>query len=67
MTHAVDRMLADIRTLAPDIPSRAANIEAARQMPRDLVDKLKEIGLYRVFVPKKARAAWNWIFRKESG
>jgi indole-3-acetate monooxygenase len=52
MTNAVDHMLAEIRKLAPEIPSRAAEIETARRMPPDLVDKLKEIGLYRMFVPR---------------
>ena len=53
MTKAVDHMLAEIRKLASEIPSRAAEIEAARRMPSDIVSKLKEIGLYRMFVPKK--------------
>jgi indole-3-acetate monooxygenase len=52
MTNTVDHMLAEIRKLAPEIPSRAAEIEAARRMPPELVDKLKEIGLYRMFVPR---------------
>ena len=52
MTKAVDHMLAEIRKLALEIPSRAAEIEAARRMPPELVDKLKEIGLYRMFVPR---------------
>jgi alkylation response protein AidB-like acyl-CoA dehydrogenase len=52
MTNAVDHMLAEIRKLAPEIPSRAAEIKTARRMPPDLVDKLKEIGLYRMFVPR---------------
>jgi hypothetical protein len=52
MTNAVDHMLAEIRKLAPEIPSRAAEIKTARRMPPDLVDKLKKIGLYRMFVPR---------------
>jgi indole-3-acetate monooxygenase len=52
MTKAVDHMLAEIRKLASEIPSRAAEIEAARRMPSDIVSKLKEIGLYRMFVPR---------------
>ncbi|MBC8741624.1 flavin-dependent monooxygenase [Paraburkholderia sp. UCT31] len=52
MTHEVDRMLDEIRKLAPSIPSRAAEIEAARRMPPDLVETLKAIGIYRMFVPR---------------
>ena len=52
MTNEVDRMLDEIRKLAPSIPSRAAEIEAARRMPSDLVETLKAIGIYRMFVPR---------------
>ncbi|HKR47239.1 MAG TPA: acyl-CoA dehydrogenase family protein [Paraburkholderia sp.] len=52
MTHEVDRMLDEIRQLAPSIASRAAEIEAARRMPADLVETLKAIGIYRMFVPR---------------
>ena len=45
-------ILAGIRELAPEITARAAEIEAARRIPRDLVDRLKSIGLLRMFVPK---------------
>ena len=51
MTNAVDPMLAEIRKLAPEIASRAAEIEAARRMPPELVEKLKEISLSRVALP----------------
>ncbi|WP_205965724.1 acyl-CoA dehydrogenase family protein [Paraburkholderia guartelaensis] len=52
MTHEVDRMLDEIRKLAPSIRTRAAEIEAARRMPSDLVETLKAIGIYRMFVPR---------------
>jgi len=52
MTDTATRMLDSIRKLALDLPSRAAEIEAARRMPPDLVDKLKSIGVYRMFVPR---------------
>jgi indole-3-acetate monooxygenase len=52
MTDTVERMLADIREFAPGIPARAAEIEAARQMPLDLVEALKTIGVFRMFAPK---------------
>ncbi|WP_321926396.1 acyl-CoA dehydrogenase family protein [Paraburkholderia guartelaensis] len=52
MTHEVDRMLDEIRKLAPIIRTRTAEIEAARRMPSDLVETLKAIGIYRMFVPR---------------
>jgi alkylation response protein AidB-like acyl-CoA dehydrogenase len=45
-------ILAGIRQLAPEIAARAAEIEAARRVPPDLVQRLKAIGLFRMFVPK---------------
>lgn len=52
MTDTLDRMLADIRAFALGIPARAAEIEAARRMPPDLVQALKTIGVFRMFAPK---------------
>jgi alkylation response protein AidB-like acyl-CoA dehydrogenase len=46
-----DRMLADILALAPEI-NRAAEIEAARRIPLDLVEKLKSIGVFRALTPR---------------
>ena len=45
-------ILAGIRELAPEIRERAAEIEAAREIPPDLLDRLKSIGLFRIFVPR---------------
>jgi len=45
-------MLVGIRELAPEITARAAEIEAARRVPPDLVDRLRSIGLFRMFVPR---------------
>jgi alkylation response protein AidB-like acyl-CoA dehydrogenase len=45
-------MLAGIREMAPEIKARAAEIEAERRIPPDLVDWMKSIGLFRMFVPK---------------
>ena len=47
-----ERLLGDIRELAPDITSRAAEIEAGRRMPLDLVEALRSIGVFRIFVPQ---------------
>ncbi|MGY3616274.1 acyl-CoA dehydrogenase family protein [Bradyrhizobium sp. USDA 10063] len=45
-------VLAGIRKLAPEITARAAEIEAARCVPPDLIDRLKSIGIFRLFVPR---------------
>ena len=45
-------ILAEIRKLAPEITARAAEIEAERCVPPDLIDRLKSIGIFRMFVPR---------------
>jgi indole-3-acetate monooxygenase len=45
-------MLLGIRELAPEITERAAEIEAARRLPADLVERLRSIGIFRMFVPR---------------
>jgi alkylation response protein AidB-like acyl-CoA dehydrogenase len=50
MTNPTERLLANIRELAPGITSRAAEIEAGRRMPPDLVEALRSIGVFRIFV-----------------
>jgi alkylation response protein AidB-like acyl-CoA dehydrogenase len=45
-------LLAGIRELAPEITARATEIEAARHVPPDLVDRLRSIGMFRIFVPR---------------
>jgi indole-3-acetate monooxygenase len=45
-------ILANVRELSPEITARAAEIEAARRIPPDLVDRLKSLGLFRMFVPR---------------
>src|SRR5215813_10706835 len=52
MNEAVSRMFAEISKLAPDIISRQAEIEAGRRIPPDLVETLKAIGVFRLFVPR---------------
>src|ERR1700704_1704518 len=46
------RLLADIRRMAPTIAARAAEIEAARRVPLDLVETLRSIGVFRMLAPK---------------
>ena len=45
-------MLVGVRELAPEITARAAEIEAARRVPPDLVERLRSIGIFRMFVPR---------------
>src|SRR5262245_38987724 len=49
---AAKRVLADIRELAPAIAARAAEFDAERRMPSDVVDVLKAVGGFRLFVPR---------------
>jgi alkylation response protein AidB-like acyl-CoA dehydrogenase len=46
------RLLADIQGMVPMIAARAAEIEAARRIPFDLVEKLRSIGVFRMLAPK---------------
>jgi indole-3-acetate monooxygenase len=46
------RLLTDIQEIAPDIGSRAAEIEAGRQIPVDLMLALKSMGAFRMLVPQ---------------
>jgi alkylation response protein AidB-like acyl-CoA dehydrogenase len=52
MTNPAERLLADIRQLASGITPRAAEIEADRRIPPDLVEALRSIGVFRMFVPR---------------
>src|SRR5882762_11276452 len=52
MTSTAKRLLADIRDMAPAITARAVEIEAGRRIPLDLVEVLRSIGLFRMFVPQ---------------
>ena len=51
-TEIAERMLADIAELAPTIVSRTAEIENGRRIPLDLVERLRSIGIFRMFVPR---------------
>jgi len=50
-----EQILANTRALAPEIAARAAEAAELRRLPRDLVDKLKAAGCFRVMFPK----AWG--------
>ncbi|HVQ67392.1 MAG TPA: acyl-CoA dehydrogenase family protein [Bradyrhizobium sp.] len=47
-----ENLLASIQELASEITARAAEIEAVRRVPLDLVDRLRSIGMFRIFVPR---------------
>jgi alkylation response protein AidB-like acyl-CoA dehydrogenase len=49
---AAKRLLIDIRELTPAISARANEFEAERRLPEDVVDVLKAIGAFRLFVPQ---------------
>jgi alkylation response protein AidB-like acyl-CoA dehydrogenase len=52
MSQTAQRLLADIRGLAPHVVSRATEIEAGRRIPPDLVEALRLTGVFRMFVPQ---------------
>jgi indole-3-acetate monooxygenase len=52
MTETANSLLARIQELAPDIAARAAEIEAGRRLPLDLVETLRSIGVFRMFAPR---------------
>lgn len=57
MTIALDSpprpadVLDRVRAMAPDIAARAAEIEAARRVPLDLLENLKAAGCFRLLLP----------------
>lgn len=64
-SNTAQRMLANVEKLAPDISSRAAEIEALRQIPPDLIEALRVIGVFRCSFLGLV-AEWNWISRRHS-
>ena len=47
-----NRLLTGIEELAPQIQSRSAEMEATGRIPIDLIESLKAIGVFRMFVPR---------------
>ncbi|APR34994.1 flavin-dependent monooxygenase [Paraburkholderia sp. SOS3] len=45
-------MLKDLEALTPAVAKRAAEFDAHRTIPRDLVETLRSIGIFRLFVPR---------------
>ncbi|HEY1927755.1 MAG TPA: acyl-CoA dehydrogenase family protein [Caulobacteraceae bacterium] len=52
MASAAQRLLAEFRALAPEIRSRAAEIEAGRRIPPDLLEVLRRVGAFRLLKPR---------------
>lgn len=57
MTYSIDKSLwggeVVFDTLLADIRARRKEIEALRHMPQDIIERFKDIGIYRAFVPKE--------------
>ncbi|SBT49277.1 acyl-CoA dehydrogenase family protein [Micromonospora narathiwatensis] len=51
MDHRPD-LLTAVRELAPELTARAEEIERARELPTDLLDRLRDVGCFRMFVPR---------------
>jgi indole-3-acetate monooxygenase len=52
MNDVAQRMLSDIQDLSSDLASRAAQIEAERRLPADVVQSMRSIGVFRMYVPR---------------
>jgi alkylation response protein AidB-like acyl-CoA dehydrogenase len=46
------QLLAAIKELAPEFADRAEEIEHSRRVPRDIIDTLRGIGVFRTLVPR---------------
>ncbi len=49
---AGEALLEKVRALAPSLTARAAEFEAARRIPADVIDQLREIGVFRMYAPR---------------
>jgi alkylation response protein AidB-like acyl-CoA dehydrogenase len=48
-----ESLLRDIQDLRPAITARASGIETSRRIPADIVEVLKQAGIFRMFVPRR--------------
>jgi len=62
---AAARLISGIQALAPEIKSRAAEIEAGRRIFADLLERLRSTGAFSMFNPS-ATQGWNSTFRRPS-
>ena len=51
MTDAA-RILSDVRSMCPLLGTRSREFEADRRIPVDVIDRLKEIGVFQMLVPR---------------
>jgi indole-3-acetate monooxygenase len=51
-TPDLARLLAGIDDMAPELAARAAEIESARRVPADIIDRLRHMGLFRTLLPR---------------
>lgn len=51
MTNQAETLLKAVRELAPNISARSAGIETDRRLPRDLLDELIAVGVFRMLTP----------------
>ncbi len=49
---AGEALLEKVRALAPSLTARAAEFEAARRIPADVIDQLRDIGVFRMYAPR---------------
>lgn len=52
MSSPAQQLIANIRDFAPALAARAAEIEVARRLPPDLVAALRQLGVFRMLVPR---------------
>jgi alkylation response protein AidB-like acyl-CoA dehydrogenase len=62
MTDATEQssVVDNVRALMPEISERAVEIEQARSVPRDLVEKLRSAGVFRRYVPRTHGGSELW-------
>jgi indole-3-acetate monooxygenase len=53
-------VLDNVRALLPEIEARAEEIEQAREVPRDLAEKLRSAGVFRRYVPRSHGGDEMW-------
>ena len=52
MASSAETILAGVRDLAPGLSARADEIESGRRLPADLLQRLREIGVFRMLAPR---------------
>jgi len=52
LASSAETILAGVRDLAPGLSARADEIESGRRLPADLLQRLREIGVFRMLAPR---------------